>query len=300
MLRDFDKGAPDTRLSRLTPLDRREEILPWRRAKRMTSCYLAWMPVSTFPPREAEREWLLHFISRLEARLKQNYAVEPHAFLEFKTISKVKDQFIRHAKEFMPMAGLGRHPGTQLPSPPTREDMKQLVESGRDIRVHDYMPDACYWFRVQSTARQCELFLGHAGMTIAYWKADPATKPPDFPIPPQMLKHEVLRQFDVKGLFTGLCATRDSFLARSKQIAGAGLENSLVAESVPFILPLLNTAEIFALRPEELQSYFELFDVYLRESPVDRGMVLASKHDIEEILIDLMKEMRDFKPVDRD
>ena len=40
--------------------------------------------------------------------------------------------------------------------------------------------------------------------------------------------------------------------------------------------------------------------MYLRESPVDRGMVLASKHDLEEILIDLMKEMRDFKPVDRD
>jgi hypothetical protein len=163
------------------------------------------------------------------------------------------------------------------------------------------MPDACYWFRAQSTARQCELFLGHAGMTIAYWKADPATKPPDFPIPPQMLKHEVLRQFDVKGLLTGLCATRDSFLARSKQIAGAGLENSLVAEAVPFILPLLEHGRnLRACVPEELQSYFELFDVYLRESPVDRGMVLASKHDLEEILIDLMKEMRDFKPVDRD
>ena len=148
--------------------------------------------------------------------------------------------------------------------------------------------------------RQRELFLGHGGMTIAYWRPDPATKPPDLPIPVQMLKHEVFRMFDVKALLAGTYAVRDSFFPRSKQIVGAGLENSLVAEAVPFILPLLSTAEIFALRPEELQSYFELFDVYLRESPVDRGMVLASKHDLEEILIDLMKEMRDFKPVDRD
>ena len=41
-----------------------------------------------------------------------------------------------------------------------------------------------------------------------------------------------------------------------------------------------------------MKVYFELFDVYLRESPSDSGMLLASKYDLEEILIAVLEKMR--------
>jgi len=50
------------------------------------------------------------------------------------------------------------------------------------------------------------------------------------------------------------------------------------------------------LPEQELKAYFELFDVYLRESPPDGGMILASKHDLEELLIDVLEQMKKSEP----
>jgi hypothetical protein len=58
------------------------------------------------------------------------------------------------------------------------------------------------------------------------------------------------------------------------------------------MLPLLTASEVFGLPEQELKVYFELFDVYLRESPSDSGMLLASKYDLEEILIAVLEKMR--------
>jgi hypothetical protein len=129
-------------------------------------------------------------------------------------------------------------------------------------------------------------------MSIVYWKPDAKAKPPDFRIPAQHQKHELFQEFDVKGMVAGGCAMRDGFLAKSKQIVGAGLKSSVQSESIAFMLPLLTASEVFGLPEQELKVYFELFDVYLRESPSDSGMLLASKYDLEEILIAVLEKMR--------
>ena len=281
---------------RLTPIDRTKEILPWRRAEGMTRCFLAWMPVSAFPARESERQWLLLFTTILGAHLKKAYEVEPHVFLEFKTATAVNDEFLRNARKFMPLAGLGRHPGAVMPAMPSDQKYKELMEGKGEFHVEDYIADYCYWFLVQATERQCKLFQGLGGMSIAYWKPDPKTKPPDFRIPAQHQKHELFQEFDVKGMVAGGCAMRDGFLAKSKQIVGAGLKSSVQSESIAFMLPLLTASEVFGLPEQELKAYFELFDVYLRESPSDAGMLLASKHDLEETLIAVLEEMREASP----
>ena len=64
-------GSSAKRGERLTPIDRSDEILPWRRAEGMTRCFLAWMPVSAFPARESERRWLLRFTTLLGDHLKK-------------------------------------------------------------------------------------------------------------------------------------------------------------------------------------------------------------------------------------
>jgi hypothetical protein len=224
--------------------------------------------------------------------LKKAYEVEPHVFLEFKTATTVNDEFLRNSRTFMPLAGLGRHPGAVMPAMPSDQKYKELMEGKGEFHVEDYIADYCYWFLVQSTERQCKLFQGLGGMSIVYWKPDAKAKPPDFRIPAQHQKHELFQEFDVKGMVAGGCAMRDGFLAKSKQIVGAGLKSSVQSESIAFMLPLLTASEVFGLPEQELKVYFELFDVYLRESPSDSGMLLASKYDLEEILIAVLEKMR--------
>ena len=109
-------------------------------------------------------------------------------------------------------------------------------------------------------------------------------------------KHELFQEFDVKGMVAGGCAMQDPFLAKSKQVIGKGLKSSVQLETIAFMLPLLTASEVFGLPEPDLKAYFELFDVYLRESPADAGMLLASKHDLEETLIAVLEEMREASP----
>jgi hypothetical protein len=41
------------------------------------------------------------------------------------------------------------------------------------------------------------------------------------------------------------------------------------------------------------EKWFGLFDLYVNESPDDKGLLLASKTDLDEDLIEMLKEMRE-------
>jgi len=69
---------------------------------------------------------------------------------------------------------------------------------------------------------------------------------------------------------------RDGFLTKSNR-SSRGAEEFGAVESSHFTLPLLTASGVFGLPEQELKAYFELFDVYLRESPSDAGMLLASE-----------------------
>lgn len=60
-----------------------------------------------------------------------------------------------------------------------------------------------------------------------------------------------------------------------------------------FILPHLSADDFFNRSAEECETWFQVFDIYIRESPDDKGILLASKIDIEEILTGILKQMRD-------
>ena len=129
-------------------------------------------------------------------------------------------------------------------------------------------------------------------MTILYRKPDPKTKPPEVNIPPKYRGHELFQRFDVPALLAGACSMQDEFMAKSKIVFGVGMKKTAQVEFIPFILPLLASADIFQQSEQDLKAAFDLFDVYFQESPVDNGVLLASKHDLEEALIDIMAEMR--------
>ena len=85
----------------------------------------------------------------------------------------------------------------------------------------------------------------------------------------------------------------DGFLDKSKELFGKGLEDNPEYPGILFILPLLATQDFFARPEEEVKQWFELFDVYVGESPVDQGVLLAAGFEIEPLLIEILAEMRD-------
>ena len=297
------QGAEEVR-QRLTPLDRSAELLPWRRARELTRCSLYWMPVASYPVRGAQRAWLLTFLTRLTARLKSEDGLRPEQFLQYKTVyPELMQPLLNNMMELVPVLGLGRKPGASLPQFPNEQDIqrttRKMFESLKkdepvplpDTRKH--MPDYAYWFLDKSAQRQRDLFFGFGGLSLLFMKPDAKTAPPLLISPAQRAKMPLFQKMDVEKLWAQGQALNDPFLQQSKTLFGEGLENEPQTKGYPFILPLLDSADFFAQPEAIIKNVFELCDVYMRESPVDTGLVLAGDKDLDDVLIGLLRELSD-------
>lgn len=107
-----------------------------------------------------------------------------------------------------------------------------------------------------------------------------------------MKKFETYGIRNVEGKMATGAALTDGFLARSKEIFGIGLEAEPQFPGLPFIIPLLSAANFFNYPHEEVHRWFELFDVYINESPTDQGVLMAVKDDFDSPLVELLQQMR--------
>jgi len=277
---------------RLTPLDRKRELLPWRKAHEVTGCSLFWIPVDAFPPPSGQIHWLQEFFSRFHVLLQAKLGLRPEQFLQLKTIQqKLMDEFLGTMLEFGPMLGLSRRPGAALPSVPTEDDIRAIIEGKKTFDFGEYVADFCYWFLDSEEAKQRQIFLGHVVLAVLLLKPDPNTQPPPNYIPLQIRQDPVFRNIDSDRARARTYRMLDGFQAKSKELFGQDLKNNLQAKHVPFVVPLLQTKDFFE-QPQEIEKCFSLFDVYMNESPADKGMILASSADLEDDLITLLAEMK--------
>jgi hypothetical protein len=303
-----EDSVGDAKASRLTTIDRSAELLPWRRARELTRCFLYWIPVSTFPIPTVQRGWLMEFLTRWTLLMKER-GFRPETFLQYKTVHPdLMKPLLSNMMELIPVMGLGRKPGTALPEFPSEAEVQQSTKAMFDalsqkksVDLPDakkYMPDYAYWFVEKSDKEQRELFLGYGGLSMAFLKPDPNTAAPPLPFTPILRKKlPMLEQLERN--FAKANSLRDSFLAKSKEFFGGGLEQEPQMKGIPFILPLLDSADFFSQPAEVIEKCFQLFDAYIRESPSDKGVLLAVKQDIdiEDGLIELLNTMREEKLV---
>jgi hypothetical protein len=85
----------------------------------------------------------------------------------------------------------------------------------------------------------------------------------------------------------------DGFQEKSKSLLGVGLQDDPQFKGLRFVLPLLKASDFFSESEQEVEKWFQLFDVYVNESPPDKGILLASKLDLEDSLIDLLKTLKE-------
>jgi hypothetical protein len=278
---------------RLTPIDRGDLIRPWRRADDLKHCALYWMPVSAFPIPLEQRTWLLRFLDRLEEIATKQLSLRSEIFLQQKVFLQVRGTFMETAPEFSPMLGLGRKPHAKVPPLPTEDDIRQIRDGHKEFNFDKLTPDYCYWFVQKSGKRQRELFGGQGGLIMIFLKPDPKALAPVLPISARMQeKYKMFQLVDVNKIFAGAFSLKDAFLQESKKLFGAGLENEPQFPGLLFILPLLNSASFFAASGEEVGNWFRLFDLYICESPIDKGVLIASRTDLDEHVISIVEQLR--------
>ena len=297
MEEEFGTPAEQPRRRRLEEHDASARFRPWQRAWQLGTCQLYWMPVETFPASFRQRQWLLRFCDLLSAQLAEKHGILPELFLQMKTIyPHLRDTFIKTSRDFHPIFGLGRCPARALPPIPDEQYAEDLGKGRIKYDHKSLQPDYVYWFLTKKPREQAQTFLGYGGLTTLFFpRADP-----DLPVPqkPNMASvrdpkmRALIESTDMDAMIAPLRSLQAPFLKRSKELFASDLVDDPQYPGLLFALPLLGSREFFAATDESLGEWFGLFDVYLRESPEDGGILLATQKDLEEDLPVLLETLR--------
>jgi len=287
--------------SRLSPIDRSKELLPWRRATELTACNLYWLPIKSFRAPKQQLDWLQEFLDRWIDFLAEKQGLRVEIFAQFKTLP-IKDTICNRAFDWLPHIGLSRRPNAPLQKLPDAQKMLDDFQPGgklpEKIDPFDptpYMPDLVYWLVLKKQKEQREELLGEGGLTLLFLPPSEETEVPEMPISEEMIKSMGMEKQmeDSMAQTKGMYAMKDPFLKESKELFGEGLERDIYFEGLPFIIPLLQSQDFFKEPEEDVGQWLEMFPVYLRESPEDEGILLATAEDLEENLLGILKAMRE-------
>ncbi len=215
-------------------------------------------------------------------------------FLRYKGAEQFGETFQRYAQKCQLRIGVGRTTGQDLPRMPSQEETKRYLENPGNFDYNDWIAEYLYWFVTKQPELQRRLFLGYGQLLTLFLPPDP-TKHPQPPTLTPALRDSlsVFRTMDVDGLMQGAFSARDPFQQASKTLFGKGLEQRPDYPGIRFVLPLFDSGDFFAASPDLRTEWFSLFDVYLRESHRDHGVLLAfQKEEYEAVLVDVLQSMR--------
>jgi hypothetical protein len=285
----------DSGKKRLTPQDRSRDLLPFRRAEEVQRCFLYWAPAGPFPIPAGQRQWWLQFLDKLAETAGGRLGLRAETFLQVKPASEepLSRALLANMEEFVPLTGLSRRPGTKPPEPDLQQDVADLQAGRKKYNVNDYVTDFCYWFVDKSGAKQREALFGHGAMNLLFLKPDPKTQPPEIPKIRAVRESAAFQGVDLDRMASQAYSLKDGWLAKSRELLGADLANHPHYRRIPFVVPLLSTQDFFSQTEEEVKKWFEIFDIYLGESPMDKGIVMASSVDFEKDLRELLHQMKE-------
>ena len=271
---------------------------PWIRAEALNDCYLYWLPVSAYPMRSQEREWMNEFIIRLVAAFKK-LGLRDETFFQYSEITEeLGTRFLKHTAQKMKLMGWGRSADASMPAPPSMADLKKIQDSGEGLDTRQWFANFLIWFMAGGPEQRAH-FSGNGGMLTLLLPSDPKAVAPSLTITPKLRSAmPVFQKVDVDGMIAGTFAMRDSFLSKSKDVFGVGLEERPEYPGIPFILPLLDSGHFFAAATELRRQWFDIFDIYIRESRNDGGILLAfGEPAYEDVILDVLQSMREEKAV---
>lgn len=307
-------------------------LLPWRWAESMRSCSLFWIPVNFKPIPRGQREWLLEFFTRLSTRLSETSGLQPEHFMQMQIVDEneqLRKSFMDAMLKESPMLGRCWLPRGKAPTAVSDEEVELLASKKKAFHAYDYAPAKAWWFLSRDTDALRERYLGYGGLTAFFLKPSAEEKltvvPPvastkmiipkflrkepglkvvleDFnpqkpnQIPGFVRNHPAMKQvfsiFDVDKVQEKNRTLMSPFRDQTKEIFGVGISHDLEYEGILFVLPKLASEDFFSRTDQEIRHWFEVFDVYINESPEDEGIIMACKDNLRPLVASIVEEMR--------
>ncbi len=288
-----EKAEPAKRRNRLSA---ERNVSPWVAAPQdRAGCFFFWLPVTGFPLMLHEKKWLEDFMARFELALQRSRGLRGEIFLEHGLLSQgLRPTLVRHLEAQPRSLGLGRSSDNDPAAALSEERLNEVVKDNRPVAQEDLSGRMLLWFPRKQAKLQRELFLGDGCMLTIFLPQDPKTVPPKMHFTPALrASHPAFQRMDVDAMVEGTFALQDSFLPRSKKLLGKGLEVRPEFSAIQFILPCLEAENIFAASEELRGRWFQLLEVYVRESRKDKGVLLAfQSEDYLAVLAGVVDAMR--------
>ncbi|MCU1224429.1 MAG: hypothetical protein JWQ42_2522 [Edaphobacter sp.] len=307
-------------------------LLPWRWAESMRSCSLFWIPVNFRSIPRSQQEWLLKFFARLSAHLFEASGLQAEHFMQMQVIDEneqLRKSFINAMMKESPMLGRCWLPRGTQPIPASDQEVELLASKKKEFRPYDYAHAQAWWFLGRDVDALWERYLGYGGFTAFFLKPhveenlasippiantqiiipkflrnDPGLKVlledfnPQKPnqIPGFIRNHRAMRQvfslFEPDMMQQNNNVLASPFRDLTKDIFGVGIPRDLEYEGILFVLPKLASQDFFAHTDQRIRRWFEVFDVYINESPEDEGIIMACKDDMAPLIASIVGGMR--------
>lgn len=278
-----------------TPI-KHDHYFPWRRADALVGSALYWMPVSAFPCRKGEKQWLQQFLLAFDQEMKEALQCRTEVFVHRDAIyPDMMEPLLLHLQELNPVPGVMRMYGEPLRKAPNPREILQIVAEGKMESLTSLGSDVGWWFAKKNASQQRDLFLGLGGMVNVWLPPDPKTAPPPFHMPERALKNPAFAGMDIMGAVAVTYSFADSFLANSLKTFAPELKADPQYQGYPFALTLFKSEDIFSAGGEKREEWLRLAPCYLVESRPDRGILLWGTPDIEDILRRVLQALREQK-----
>ncbi len=275
------------------PSGRENPWSPFRRAESLVGSSLLWLPVSGFPIRSTEKDWILRFLELFSGTLRTKLQLRQENFVNFDYIyPNLHSLFIANAPEFYPICGILASPSKPLYRPPTQEQIQEALESG-DHSIFRGSKSMAYWLARKKGLEQAKVFLGYGALLSMWLPPSPECQPPELPLNRKIFRNPMLANVDVGAEMEFLFSLNDPFLKKSKEIFAPNLESDPQYRGMLFAAPLMTAQDIFYARGEQRDLWLSLFSAYLVESRPDHGILLWGRPDIDPVLKECLLAMRD-------
>lgn len=317
----------------INPETEQRKLLPFRMAKGITTFSLFWMPArfSTMP--EGQREWLVAFMKRLEDKSKEELRLEKLQFMHERTLRRheaLQKAFHGKLHRYAPLLGQSQSLGQPAPLKLGPENKTAFVRKRKNASIEPFLSEGVFRFFQDGGGDFTKIFMGYGGATILLCGGASEAIMPEMQLPPipkialpRFLQKYAMLQTMVEGfdptrpnavpgfvsdhpamqpiktvlgvdLNTHNESNRmDTFGEKSKNIFGKYIQGSVHSDGITFILPRLGSSDFLSQTEDEVRTWFEVFDIYIRESVEDEGIVVASKHNLRPLLIDVIASMRE-------
>ena len=240
------------------------------------------------------------------------------------------DMLLRNAmRDGFLMGQVGRPDHEQRQSlAPSKEDIDEFRRGKKSFNFFDYSSEKACWLQTAKLQEALEGYFGLGAMTLLMRKASggqmgklpdaklpssikvprflmrkpamallledfnpahPSKLPPVINNHPGMQRLRSLTGFDPEKPHTGLAKLH--FQSQTRDLFGRGLTEEPGYEGMPYFLPRLVSADFFSNGEETLLKWFEVFEIYIAESPEDDGVLIASRSDITSVIEKIVEEM---------